>query len=206
MLDLLTKIAQDNLKIKTSNGKLWPQAPNSLSRRINLIKADLRSIGIIIEKDSLNKSDRQWTIRRFDRHNDNNEIIIATRNNILYQQQIIKSRIIGKVEHISPERPYRLNLDNRAQVTIDNQGDTSGDLHLDTNRISPCISPEENSENRAQNGQLRRSGDTGDICSLSLHNYQAKLPKELQDWCIGINAKASTVTKGKQNSRQILGI
>jgi hypothetical protein len=26
------------------------------------------------------------------------------------------------------------------------------------------ISPEENTENRAQNEQLRRSGDTGDIC------------------------------------------
>jgi hypothetical protein len=44
LLDLLTKIAEDNLKIRTINGKLWPQAPNSLSRRINLIKADLRSI------------------------------------------------------------------------------------------------------------------------------------------------------------------
>ena len=29
---------------------------------------------------------------------------------------------------------------------------------------SPCISPEQYSENRAQNEQLRRSGDTGDIC------------------------------------------
>ncbi|MGA7900646.1 MAG: hypothetical protein WCA39_17500, partial [Nitrososphaeraceae archaeon] len=171
LLDLLTKIAQDNLKIKTSNGKLWPQAPNSLSRRINLIKADLRSIGIIIEKDSLNKSDRQWTISR---QNNN-----------------------GKVEHISPERPYRLNLGNRAQVTIDNQGGTSGDLHLDTDRISPCISHEENSENCAQNGQLRRSDDTGDICSLSSH-YQAKLPKELQDWCMGIKPKQAPLPKVKK--------
>jgi hypothetical protein len=33
------------------------------------------------------------------------------------------------------------------------------------NHISPCISPEENGKNRAQNKQLRRSGDTGGICS-----------------------------------------
>ena len=39
-------------------------------------------------------------------------------------------------------------------------------------------------ENRAQNEQLRRSGDSGDICSPSSQNYsQTKLPKELQNWC-----------------------
>jgi hypothetical protein len=62
LLDILTKIVQDNLKIRTSNGNLWPQAPNSPSRRINLMKADLRNIGILIEKNSLDKSDRQYTI------------------------------------------------------------------------------------------------------------------------------------------------
>ncbi len=134
-------------------------------------------------------------------HNyDNNEIIIAARNNILYQQQIIKKQNYGKVEHISPEQPYRLKPENRAQVTIDNQGDTSGDMHLDINRISPCISPEENGENCAQNEQLRRSGDTGDICSSLFTTIQTKLPKELQDWCNNngtIRPKPVTVTKGK---------
>jgi hypothetical protein len=33
---------------------------------------------------------------------------------------------------------------------------------------SPCTSPEENAENHAQNEQLRRSGDTGDICSRNI--------------------------------------
>jgi hypothetical protein len=37
-------------------------------------------------------------------------------------------------------------------------------MSFDINHISPCISPEENAQNRAQNKQLRRSGDTGDIC------------------------------------------
>jgi DNA polymerase I len=163
LLDLLTKIAQDNLKIKISNGKLWPQAPNSLSRRINLIKADLRSIGILVEKDSSDKSNRQWTIRRLtDINHDNNGIIIAAKNNILYQQQIIRKQNYPKVEHISPEQPYRLNSEDRAQITRDNPGDIS----IVSNNVSPCILPEENTQNHAQNEQLRRSGDSGDICSL----------------------------------------
>jgi hypothetical protein len=176
LFDLLTKIAQDNLKINTSNGKMWPQAPNSLSRRINLIKADLRSIGIIVEKNSLDKSDRQWTIRKFITNNNNG--IIAARNNILYQREIIRKQNYEKVEHISPEQPYRLKPENRAQIARDNPGDMS----FNVNHISPCISPEKNGENRAQIASDRRSGDTGDICSLSSQK-QAKLPKELQDWC-----------------------
>jgi hypothetical protein len=56
-----------------------------------------------------------------------------------------------KIEHISPEQPYRLNHENRAQITRDNPGDMSFDI----NHILHCISPEENSENRAQNEQLR---------------------------------------------------
>ena len=50
--------------------------------------------------------------------------------------------------------------ENCAQITRDN----SGDISFDINHISPCISPEENAENRAKNKQLRRSGDIGDIC------------------------------------------
>jgi hypothetical protein len=46
----------------------------------------------------------------------------------------------------------------------------SGDMPSDVNHISPCISPEENAENRAQNEQLRRSDDTGDICSQRCHH------------------------------------
>ncbi|HJT47450.1 MAG TPA: DNA polymerase domain-containing protein [Nitrososphaeraceae archaeon] len=180
LLDLLTKIAQDNLKIKTSNGKLWPQAPNSLSRRINLIKADLRSIGILVEKDSLDKSNRQWTIRKLaDINRNGNGIIITGRNNMLYQQQIIRKQNYPKVEHISPEQPYRLNPENRAQITRDNQGDISGDISFEPNHIPPCISPEQNSENRAQNDCFRRSDDTGDICSLSSSLQIPKVKKVL---------------------------
>ena len=56
---------------------------------------------------------------------------------------------------------YRLNPENRAQNTRDKPGDIS----FEPDHIPPCISPEENAENRAQNEQLRRSGYSGDICS-----------------------------------------
>jgi hypothetical protein len=49
---------------------------------------------------------------------------------------------------------YRLNPENRAQITKDNLGDISFELY----HISPCISPEENGKNDTQNEQLRRLG------------------------------------------------
>ena len=52
LFEPLTEIAENNLKINIKNGKLWPQAPNSLSRKINEIKANLREIGIVVEKVS----------------------------------------------------------------------------------------------------------------------------------------------------------
>ncbi|HJT49028.1 MAG TPA: DNA polymerase domain-containing protein [Nitrososphaeraceae archaeon] len=210
LLDLLTKIAQDNLKIKTSNGKIWPQAPNSLSRRINLIKADLRSIGILIEKDSLDKSDRQWTIRR--PIDNNNAIIVAASNNILYQQHVIRNQSYPKVEHISPEQPYRLNHESCAQIVSDNPGDISGDISFELNSISPCISPEQKTENRAQNDCFRRSGDTGDICSLSSSLQIPKVKKVLNkylafdfEWDINTHViEAASFVDSTGNSKVLL--
>jgi hypothetical protein len=37
-------------------------------------------------------------------------------------------------------------------------------MSFEPDHIPPCISPEENTKNRAQNEQLRRSDYTGDIC------------------------------------------
>ncbi len=48
-----------------------------------------------------------------------------------------------------------LNHENRAQITRDISGDASGDMCFNMNHISPCVSPDENAKNRAQNGQLR---------------------------------------------------
>jgi hypothetical protein len=74
---------------------------------------------------------------------------------------IIYSAVCKESEHISPRQPYRLKPENRARIIKDR----SGDISFEPNHISPCISPEENSENHAQHEKLRRSGDTGDICS-----------------------------------------
>jgi hypothetical protein len=50
---------------------------------------------------------------------------------------------------------YRLNPGNRAQYTRD----SSGNISFEPDHIPPCISPEQDTENRAQNEQSRRSGD-----------------------------------------------
>jgi hypothetical protein len=49
LLDELEQVAE-TLKIKTKNNRAWPSAPNSLSRRLNEVKTNLREIGIIIER------------------------------------------------------------------------------------------------------------------------------------------------------------
>ena len=73
-------------------------------------------------------------------------------------------------EHKSPEQSYRLKAENRVQITKGNAGDISSDVSLGLNHISPYILAEYNAENSAQNERLRRSGDTGDICS-QIHYY-----------------------------------
>jgi hypothetical protein len=40
----------ESLKIKTKNNRLWPSAPNSLSRRLNEVKTNLREVGITIKR------------------------------------------------------------------------------------------------------------------------------------------------------------
>jgi hypothetical protein len=49
LLNELEPVAE-SLKIKTKNNRLWPSAPNTLSRRLNDVKTNLREIGITIER------------------------------------------------------------------------------------------------------------------------------------------------------------
>lgn len=49
LLEELEQIA-GSLKIKTKQNRLWPAAPNRLSRKLNEIKTSLRQIGIIIDR------------------------------------------------------------------------------------------------------------------------------------------------------------
>jgi DNA polymerase elongation subunit (family B) len=67
MTDLLSHlklIAISELQIESiKNGRFWPQTASVLSRRINEIKADLRAIGIVIERISTDTSDKQISIK-----------------------------------------------------------------------------------------------------------------------------------------------
>jgi hypothetical protein len=49
LLNELEKTAED-LKIKIKNNRQWPSAPNSLSRKLNEVRTNLREVGIIIER------------------------------------------------------------------------------------------------------------------------------------------------------------
>jgi hypothetical protein len=118
-----------SLKINTKSNKLWPSAPNSLSRRLNEVKTNLREIGIIIERPV----DTTTNTRRIE------------------------------IRKISPEYPVSPEDPNQAQLQLENSGDIAGD----NNSISPDISPEENSQNRAQNSSSGDTGDTGDILHTS---------------------------------------
>ncbi len=40
----------ETMKIKTKNNRQWPGAPNSLSRRLNEVRTNLREVGIVIER------------------------------------------------------------------------------------------------------------------------------------------------------------
>jgi phage antirepressor YoqD-like protein len=49
LLSELENTAED-LKIKIKNNRQWPSAPNSLSRKLNEVRTNLREVGIIIER------------------------------------------------------------------------------------------------------------------------------------------------------------
>ncbi len=100
----------------------------------------------------------------------------APRNNILYQQEIIRKQNYEKAEHISTISTDRLKAENRAQIANDISVDTTVDMPSDTNQISTDISTAENGQNRAQITSVSRSVGSVDICSLSSQN-QAKLPE-----------------------------
>jgi hypothetical protein len=57
MSELYSKLEQiaDILKVNR-HAKLWPKAPNSLSRRINEVKTNLREIGIVIDNSGVRDS------------------------------------------------------------------------------------------------------------------------------------------------------
>lgn len=168
LLEVLTKIAEGNLKINIKNGELWPHVPNSLSRRINEIKADLRDIGIIVERSSVDNSNKQWIIKR-SQDNDIGTYIATARNNILYQQEIIRKQNCNKTEHISAISTDRLKLENCTQIA----NDISVDISPGINHVSTA----KYDQNCAYIHNVSRSVDSVDTCLFSSQNHQAKSSK-----------------------------
>ncbi len=63
LLEELNTVAS-NLHINTTfQNRSWPKAPNSLSRRINEVKANLREVGIIIEKGFTDQTKRSKVVK-----------------------------------------------------------------------------------------------------------------------------------------------
>ena len=60
----LNEIAETELKINIHKIKSWPKSPNSLSRKLNEIKTNLREKGIVIERYKDEKGNRLIKIRK----------------------------------------------------------------------------------------------------------------------------------------------
>ena len=60
----LNEIAETELKINIHKIKSWPKSPNSLSRRLNEVKTNLREKGIVIERYKDEKGNRLIKIRK----------------------------------------------------------------------------------------------------------------------------------------------
>ena len=54
LLEALERVATEQLKINIKS-RPWPKRPNILSRRINEVKTNLREVGIIVERFTLNQ-------------------------------------------------------------------------------------------------------------------------------------------------------
>ena len=124
LLSLLEPIA-DSLKINMS--KLWPKAPNSLSRRINEVKTNLRQIGIQIGRYITDQNIKGIEIRKIskispDRQNDKNQAQVTSDTS----GDITKytSGISSEENNISPEK----NPQNYAQSDVSGDTGDTGDI------------------------------------------------------------------------------
>jgi hypothetical protein len=101
LLNELESVA-GSLKIKTKNNKFWPSAPNTLSRKLNEVKTNLREVGIIIERPV----DTTTNTRR------------------------IEIRKISPERPVSPEDPNQaqLQLENSGDIAGDNNSISSGHI------------------------------------------------------------------------------
>jgi hypothetical protein len=111
LLNELKPVAE-SLKIKTKNNGLWPSAPNSLSRRLNEVKTNLREIGITIERPV----DTTTNTRRIEIWKISAEYPVSPEDPNQAQLQLENSgNITGDNNSISPDISPATNSQNHAQ-------------------------------------------------------------------------------------------
>jgi hypothetical protein len=114
--------------MKTKNNRLWPSAPNSLCRRLNEVKTNLREIGIIVERpvDTTTTNTRLIEIRKI-----SPECPVSPEDPNQAQLQLENSGdIAGYNNSISPDISPAANSQNCAQnCSSSDTGDTGDIIH-----------------------------------------------------------------------------
>jgi hypothetical protein len=126
LLNELEPVAE-SLKIKTKNNRYWPSAPNSLSRRLNEVKTNLREIGIIVERPvDTTTNTRKIEIRKISPKHP-----VSPEDSNQAQLQLENSGFIaGYNNSTSPDISPEENAENQAQSEQSGDtGDTGDILH-----------------------------------------------------------------------------
>jgi hypothetical protein len=114
LLNELEEVAE-SLKIKTKNNRLWPSAPNSLSRRLNEVKTNLREIGIIIERPvDITTNTRRIEIRKI-----SPEYPVSQKTKIKHNFQLENAGGIDLLSPvISPEYPRQQTVKIMLKIIV----------------------------------------------------------------------------------------
>jgi hypothetical protein len=129
LLNELEEVAEA-LKISTNNNRLWASAPNSLSRRLNEVKTNLREIGIIIERpvDTATNT-RLIEIRKISPESPES----SAAENQAQNKPKSGGDITGYIHSISPEvYPENTNQDRAQNHQSGDSGYTGDYLHMST--------------------------------------------------------------------------
>ena len=162
------EIIASQLAIDT-HSRIWPKAPNSLSRRLNEVKTNLRTKGIEIEqyivdtkaglrglritRKDVPGSDSESGSNSGPDHSTSDSDSDASKSDFDDSPPDLKSSVIY------PQNPQnRQNLQNHAQDKSKNSDDIIG-----SNKISSDISSENLAQNRAQNPTSVGSVGSDDI-------------------------------------------
>jgi hypothetical protein len=135
LLNELEPVAE-SLKIKTKNNRYWPSAPNSLSRRLNEVKTNLREIGIIVERPvDTTTNTRKIEIRKISPKHP-----VSPEDSNQAQLQLENSGFIaGYNNSTSPDISPAANSQNCAQNQRSGNSGYTGDIIHTSSCSSPSI-------------------------------------------------------------------